>query len=155
MASTQTSKLSKAFIDSSVLMAAAISPTGAGRELLNQGFVGQVDLSISTDVLQETERNLQLKAPRALPDFYRFRNALAGKLVQPTRTQILRAARVVEAKDAPIVAAALRAWADYLATYDRRHLLSQRDKIKARFGIAVVLPDEILAMLRQQQGGTP
>ena len=28
----------KVFVDSSVLMAAAISPTGSARELINQGF---------------------------------------------------------------------------------------------------------------------
>ena len=155
MASTQTGKTSRVFIDSSVLIAAAISSTGAGRELLNQGFAGHVGLYISTDVLQETERNLQLNAPQALSNFHHFRTALAGNLVQPTRSQILRVARDVEPKDAPIVAAALRARADYVATYDRKHLLSQKQKIEARFGVRVVMPDEILAVLRQQQGGKP
>ena len=105
---------------------------------------GLVVLSCSPFALEETERNLSAKAPAALPAFRLFRQVLAAQLVTPTRAQVLRAGRVVDIKDAPIVAGAMRARADYLATYDRRHLLSQAQAIETTFGIVVATPDAIL-----------
>jgi predicted nucleic acid-binding protein len=48
------------------------------------------------------------------------------------------------AKDAPIVASALTARADYLVSYDRKHILSQAAQIQADFGLIVTTPDQIL-----------
>ena len=141
----------RVFVDSSVLIAAAISPRGAGRELLHQGFAGRCQLSISSLVLTETERSLTDKAPAALPNFAIFRASLLTTLVNPSRPAFLRVARVVVAKDAPIVAAAVRARAAYLATYDRKDLLNHRQVIQERFGVIAAAPDEILGVLRRVQ----
>ena len=65
-------------------------------------------------------------------------------IVEPSRTQVLRAAKVVDVKDAPIVAGAVRARATYLATYDRRHLLTKRAEIEAAFGIRTATPDGVM-----------
>jgi len=54
---------------------------------------------------------------------------------------------VVVAKDAPIIAAARAAKAPFVATYDRKDLLSKRREIPDAFGITVAKPDEILANL--------
>ncbi len=147
MALTQTPKRSKKpkiFVDSSVLMAAAISPTGNARELINQGFTQELELYISSDVLEETERNLKLKVPKALGKFYDFRESLLAKSVKPTQIQVLEAAKQIEPKDAPIIAGAIQAKADFLATYDRKHLLQQKEKIKSIFHLLVVTPDEVV-----------
>jgi hypothetical protein len=50
-----------------VLIAAAISSTGAARELIVASLRREVLLSLSSLVLQETARNLARKAPAALP----------------------------------------------------------------------------------------
>jgi predicted nucleic acid-binding protein len=50
-------------------------------------------------------------------------------------------------KDAPIIAAARAAQASFVATYDRKDLLSSRQEILAAFGVTVATPDEILAGL--------
>ena len=131
-------------IDSSVLIAAAISARGAARDLILYGIGGELALVVSELVLVETERNLLLKAPAAFPAFEAFRAALGAELADPGKVLVLRVAKVIEVKDAPIVAAAIRAKADYLATYDRRHLLNIRDQIRDAFGVAVAMPDEIL-----------
>jgi predicted nucleic acid-binding protein len=39
----------------------------------------------------------------------------------------------------------LHAQAVYLATYDQKHLLSQRDAIRTAFGLVVATPEEILS----------
>ena len=59
----------------------------------------------------------------------------------PSNALVLRVAKVIEPQDAPIVAAAVRATPDYLATYDRRHLLVIRDQIQDSFHVAVATPD--------------
>ncbi len=144
MASTRTSQRPRIFIDSSVLMAAAISTTGRARDLVNLGFDGQLGLVVSDDVLEETERNLILKAPRALPAFHHFRAVLAATLISPSPGLVSQVATIVEPKDAPIVAGAIQAQALYIATYDRKHLLNQAEKIGAEYNIIVATPDTIL-----------
>lgn len=144
MVSVQTTKSNRVFIDSSVLFAAAISAQGAGRELLRRGFRGELDLHIGPEVLQETERNLSLKAPQGLDAFGALQDLLVAKVVNPPKSLVLAAAEIVAAKDAPIVAAAAEAGATYLATYDRKHLLRRREEVKARFGVTIALPDEVL-----------
>lgn len=148
MASTQTTGSPKVFIDSSALIAAPISPKGAARGLVLRGLRGEFRLCISLLVLDETERNLRRKAPAVLPAFQVLREALAGEYCDPSSPLVLNVARIVVLKDAPIVAAALHAEADYLATYDWKHLLSQKESIKTNFGIIVATPDEILRDVR-------
>ncbi len=133
----------KVFLDSSVLIAATISAKGSARDLLNHGFRGEYDLIISTDVIAECERNLREKAPGVLPLFTTFLAFLPHR-IEPTAEQVAQAAAHIEAKDAAIVAAAAAARAQFLATYDRRHLLAQREMIAAQFTITVTTPDEIL-----------
>lgn len=138
----------RAFVDSSVLMAGALSASGSARDLLLAGVRGEVHLLASPLVLLETERNLARKAPAGLPAFYEFRALLEGNLVDPSRELVVEVARHIEPKDAPIVAAAHVARAAYLATYDRRHLLRQADLIRQVYSIETVTPDVVVSALR-------
>lgn len=112
-------------------------------------------LSISSLVLEETERNLARKAPEATPYFKLLREILAQQqavVPEPPRNLIQRAETIVDPKDVPIVAAAVHAAAAYPATYDRRHLVGRATEITAAFGISVVTPDDLLAALRYLGG---
>jgi predicted nucleic acid-binding protein len=137
------SRRPKVFLDSSVLIAATISVKGSARDLLNHGFRGNYDLIISSDVIEECERNLRAKAPEVLPLFTAFL-ALLPHRIEPTQEQVAQTAAKIEPKDAAIVAAARTAEAQFLATYDRRHLLAQQAVIAAEFAITATTPDEIL-----------
>jgi len=53
----------RAFVEASVLFAAALSATGASRELLRESIRGNVELVISDMVIEEAKRNLILKRP--------------------------------------------------------------------------------------------
>lgn len=138
-----TGPLVKVFVDSSVLFAAALSAKGSARELILHAIKGEFSLYISPLVLEEVKRNLTRKAPAALPAFDSFRN-LFTHIVDPATPLVRRVAEVVEVKDAPIVAAAMTAAVDYLASYDQKHLLKQKDIILTTFGVVVVTPDEVL-----------
>lgn len=106
----------RAFIDSSVLIAASYSPTGASREIIRQAIRGTLILVVSNLVLEETERNLAIKAPEALPAFQRFLTVVPYERVRPTKQQVLKAAQYTVLKDAAIVAAAKSAQVDYLVS---------------------------------------
>lgn len=151
MGLTQTKNLkrrvSRVFIDSSVLIAAAISGKGNARELLKLGIINFFDLYISPEVLKESERNILLKAPNSIKDFYIFKKSLENKVVRSDKKQILKVAEIIEVKDAPIVAGAMQAKADFLVTYDRKHLLQYKKEIEENFKVRVVTPDEAVKSL--------
>src|SRR5438874_1483312 len=102
-------------------MAAALSESGTSHDLFAAARDGRLVLFASSYVLRETERNLYRKAPRGLRAFWDLRDQL--ELVDPTIEVVAEVAGHIESKDAPIVAAAIAAQADYLVSYDRRHLL--------------------------------
>ena len=147
MASAQTTSLIRVFVDSSVLFAAALSKRGHARELLMRGLQGDVELVFSDLVFEETARNLAEKAPQALPLFALVREALGRSVVHALKALVLKAARVVAVKDAPILAAAAEARASYLATYDEKHLLRAAHLIEETFGLTVARPDIVLREL--------
>jgi predicted nucleic acid-binding protein len=135
------------FLDSSVLYAAAFSPTGPARRLILRGLEGSVTLVISDLVLEETKRNLTKNAPLALPSFSLIADLFAPYITRPSKAEVLQAAKIVHLKDAPIVAAAAKGKADYLATHDVKHLLTHGQAIEAAYGITVIAPAELLSIL--------
>jgi predicted nucleic acid-binding protein len=137
----------RVFLDSSVLYAAAFSATGPARRLLLKGLDGSVTLAISDLVLEETKRNLAQNAPLAFPYFTIIADLFAVSVSRPTKAETLRAAQIVHLKDAPIVAAAAKAKADYLATHDVKHLVAKAQVIAAAYGITVLTPADLLRIL--------
>ena len=143
----------KLFIDTSVLFAASHSPTGSARDLLVVGVLGRVNLVISPFVIGETRRNLSRKSPHALPFFEAFLTRGLVHTVEPPAALIWQVAAIIAPKDAEIVAGATHAGAMFLATYDRKDLLSKRQEIREAFGVTVATPEEILAAV--ESGGPP
>jgi predicted nucleic acid-binding protein len=139
----------RVFIDSSVLIAASYSSTGASREIIRQGIRGKIELVISNLVLEETRANLSIKAPEALPAYQQFLDVIPFETTIPTKRQVLEAAEYTDLKDAPIVAAAKGAQVDYLVSLDRRHLVGVPE-VARRSGLKIVLPAELLEKLRGQ-----
>ena len=135
------------FLDSSVLYAAIFSATGPARRLILKGLEGIITLAVSDLVLEETKRNLKTKAPLALPYFTILADLLSPVLTNPTKSEVFRAAQIVHLKDAPIVAAATKAKAEYLATHDVKHLLAQAQAIEQAYGITVLTPADLLRIL--------
>jgi predicted nucleic acid-binding protein len=137
----------RVFLDSSVLYAAAFSKTGPARRLILKGLEGSIALALSDLVLEETKRNLTKNAPSALPYFAILADLFSPFITNPTKAQVLKAAQIVHLKDAPIVAAAVKAKADYLATHDVKHLLSHAKAIADAYVITVLTPADLLSVL--------
>ncbi len=153
MASRPPSRSTRVFVDSSVLMAAAISATGFARDLIVAGQLKYLTLVLSAVVVEETERNLRRKAPAAIPAFEFFLTQVPFITTEASRALVQRVAKVVELRDAAIVAGAMSGRAQYLATYDRRHLLSQTGIIRDAFGVEVVTPDMLVGRMNTEAQG--
>jgi len=138
----------KVFVDTSALFSGIRSPSGYARDLLYAGSDGGADLIASPVVVDEARRNLLRKGtPVDISYLERLIRRGVLHLSGPEPEMVLAVARVVEFKDAPIVAGAIAAEAPMLATYDRRHLLSQADVIREAFGVEVLTPEDVLRRL--------
>lgn len=145
-AGPQTGRI-RIFLDASVLFAASHSPRGFAHDLIVAGALGLVDLILSAYVIAETRRNLSRKSPSALPVFEAFLDGSFMIFSQPPAVLAHRVADHIASKDAPVVAGAFHAGAQFLATYDRKDLLAKRQEILAVYGVTVATPDEVIASL--------
>ena len=137
----------RVFVDANVLFSAAYSRRGASRDIVLAGIEGKVKLVVSECVLTEAERNLARKAPRALPAFSQLVELLSVEVAdKPSLEQVQQVAEYTALKDAPVVAAAQVAQVDYLATWDRRHLIEDT-QVAERSGLEIVTPDVLVERL--------
>lgn len=137
------------FLDSSALMAGIISPTGAGRVLLQLGHAGLIQLVVSEQVLAETERNLARKAPAALPAFRQaVKEAGTRRVKDPPADLVRRSSGLMSHKtDIPILLAAMQAHVDFLVTLNRRHFIDD-PKVAEAAGLRIGTPGDALAWVR-------
>lgn len=135
------------FVDSSVLMAAALSRTGSAHDLVQLGVERQVTLLISSLVVSEVERNLGRKAQAKLPNLQRILEICSFDVVDPPAELVSAEKMKIEPKDAAIVAAAVAGSARFLVTYDEKHLLAQAAQIEGRHGIVVCSPAMAISFL--------
>ncbi len=137
------------FLDASVIFSACYSSTGHSRDLLLMALNGEIQLVISNYVLKETRRNLESKSADDLLFLDFILDNLQIELVKPTTPQVLAAAKHVDMKDAPIIAAVKRAKVDLLVTLDQKHIL-RRPGLAKYSGASIVTPREAVAYLKQQ-----
>jgi predicted nucleic acid-binding protein len=110
------------FADSSVLIAGCGSRTGASRAVLTMAEIGLFKLVVSDQVLEECDRNIRKKIPAALPNFTELLATINPEIQpDPSLEESSRWAAIIEAKDTPILAAAV------LANVDRLLSLNTKD----------------------------
>ena len=99
MASTSPTNRRKGFVDSSALIAAAVSSVGSARGLISLAARDQspIVLFVSRVVWQETERNRRIKAPRGLPYFLALEDTGAVRFVDPPEPLVRDVGRIVVA----------------------------------------------------------
>lgn len=136
----------RVFADSSVVIAGSFSPTGASRAVLLMAEIGLFQLVASRQVLDECERNLRIKMPTALTTFAQLL-ASANLMVvdDPTPQQTARWLPYIEAKDAPILAAAVLANVDRLLTLNTKDFTPE---VAAVSGLVVQLPSAFVREIR-------
>jgi predicted nucleic acid-binding protein len=139
--------ISRVFVDSSVLIAAAMSRSGASRALFEAGSQGAVEIAISRLVIRESSQNVMRKRPASFASLQSIILGLEPAIIDPDLDLVRLANQFVVEKDAAIVAAAATFGANYLATLDKRDLLSRAAAIERAFSVAVLDPASILARL--------
>lgn len=137
------------FFDSSALFAGVVSSTGAARALLVLAEAERLIVTVSEQVVAETERAVTRKAPGALA-FYREALRSTGLRIvrDPLPTQVNAHSDVIAHQaDVPIVVAAMKAKVDYLVTLNRRHFIPA---VAERSGLRIGTPGGALDWVREQ-----
>jgi predicted nucleic acid-binding protein len=134
------------FADSSVLIAGAGSRSGASRAVLTMAEIGLFKLVISQQVLEECDRNLSKKLPAALPIFAQLLAAIDPEIrPNPPLAESARWTAIIEAKDAPILAAAVLANVERLLTLNTKDFTSE---VAAQSGLVIQTPAEFVKEIR-------
>ena len=136
----------KLFLDSSVLLAATGSATGASRYLIENAAGRGWSLLTSPYCVVETGRNLP-KLPAATRAFWQTLVRPRVKLA-PDRVSLDRPLVFPKAKDRPIVITALAATCDWLLTLDETDF---HGKLGSRvYSLGIATPSEFLVAQRLQ-----
>jgi predicted nucleic acid-binding protein len=138
------------FLDSSALIAGAISETGAAHVLLQLGESEDILLTISEMVVVESERSMAKKSPRNLNDLRSLIKAANLRIVRnPSNKEVETNLYLIgDPNDVPILLAAIKAKVDYLATHNRKHFLDD-PKVAERSGLKIGTPGDVLAWIRE------
>ncbi len=138
----------KVFLDTSALIAGIASAKGAARAVLQLAETGLIEVIVSRQVIVEADRNIEDKLPEMLSEYREFIKFLAPVLVDdPLRGEIKRFLTVINPDDAPILAAAVNANADFLITWDRKHYIGKNIHIHS--DMKIVTPGEFLKYFRE------
>lgn len=113
--------------DASVIFSALTSESGASRQLLFSAYRAEIQTITCSYIIDEIVRNLNRKAPQAAPFFDQILTVIGWELVELSDNLVLDVSRIVEGKDAPIIAAAMVAGHAAVVTFGRRHLLKEAD----------------------------
>ena len=109
------------------MIAGLISSKGAARQIMTAGEVKLIELLISSDVLEEADRNISERFPQLVGDYRAFLRQIAPTLVEdPTLQEVKAAIPWVGKDDAPILAAALKDNADFLVTWNTLDFMSPK-----------------------------
>jgi putative PIN family toxin of toxin-antitoxin system len=113
-------------LDANIFIAASASTGGGSSLLLELCVQGKATAVATRLILRESERNIRSKLnDEALARFYTLLARLNPTLIPlPAQSDIDEAAKMVNKKDALVLAAARSSRAEYLITLDRKHLLT-------------------------------
>jgi predicted nucleic acid-binding protein len=111
------------FIDADVLFAGAASPNEHSASLvtLRMAEITLIEAVVSGQVITEVERNLEEKMSAAMPAFQMLVSRCLHVVPDPTVAEIKALSKSANAKEVPILAAAVREGCVYLTTYNIRH----------------------------------
>ena len=134
----------KILIDTSTIIAAVRSPTGASAEIVRRVLLGQVAMVCSVPLFLEYEAVLlrpeHLKVAGAVTrDIANLLDALAGKLI-PVEIQFLWRPQLRDANDDMVLEAAVNGQVASIITFNVRDFLPQANS----FGVAVKTPGDFL-----------
>lgn len=136
----------RVFVDANVLVAGANSQSGASQALITLAELGLFQLVVCKQVVDEAERNLRKKLPRALPNFFRQMASAQPEIIpDPTPQEVKPWEIVIEAKDAPILCAAINSGAKRLVTLNTKDFTPAVAQLS---GLNILTPAEFIQEIR-------
>ena len=138
----------KIVLDTDVIVAGLRSPTGASAELLRRARSGSLTLLASVSLFIEYEAKCTMAthyeaAGLTVDEAHQFLNGLAA-LIQPVKTHYLWRPQLRDPTDEMVLEAAVNGGVDALVSFNQRHF----GTVPARFGIALLLPSEIIRRIK-------
>ena len=111
------------FVDSDVLFTGSASPNehSASLVIFRMAEITLIEAVASEQVITEVERNLGEQMPAALPAFRMLMSRCLHVVSDSTVAEIKALSKAADAKDLPILAAAVREGCVFLTTYNIRH----------------------------------
>jgi predicted nucleic acid-binding protein len=108
--------------------------------------IGLFTLVVSRQVLDEAERNIRKKLPRALPNFAEQMAHLNLEiLANPSLEESAKWESIIEAKDAPIIAAAVKAKVDRILSLNTKDFTQE---VAEKSGIPIQTPAQFVEDIR-------
>jgi len=136
----------RVFLDSSALIAACGSASGASHAVIVMAEIGLFKVVISEQVVDECERNLMKKLPKALPVFRQIISTIAPEILpNPSTTEIEQWVAIIEPKDAPILPAAVVGQVNRLLTLNTKDFTPE---VSAQSGLLIQTPSEFIQQIR-------
>lgn len=141
----------RVFIDADVLFAGAASSSehGASLVILRMAEITLIDAVASLQVVSEAERNLADKIPNALPAYRLLVSRCLRVVPDPEPQDLPGWAGLADAKDLPILVAAIREHCSWLVTHNVRHFRPGHSSI------TVLRPGEFLWAVRERLATLP
>jgi putative PIN family toxin of toxin-antitoxin system len=138
-------KKTRLFFDSSVLIAGIISPKGGSGLIIKACLVGGFTPLVSQAVFIEVERNLTENfSKKALGYFDYLVIDIQWTLIPiPPEKLIYRYSKIINKKDAHVLAAAITGKSDFLLTLDRKHFMTPSLKM-ANFDCIILTPGDFI-----------
>jgi predicted nucleic acid-binding protein len=143
-----TRKSLRIFLDTSVLIAAVLSPTGGARKLFLLAEEGILKPIVGPTVLRECDDVIRRKAPQLLPMLAQILAIAQTETSLAASRADMKAARlyVTYAPDAHVLAEAIAADPDWFITHDKQHFLKTRQDIRLSFEIGT--PGDLIQKLK-------
>lgn len=143
----------RVLLDSSVILSALFSSTGASTFILKLAEQREIKLLISDYIIEEIESVLLRKSPENIGNFIALLSKnLFRKVKRPTPKEVAAIQTIItDPKDVPILATAIGEKVDYLVTLDRKHFLKTGLMVR---GLEIVLPETLIKNLRRQHHPT-
>lgn len=135
----------RVFLDSSVIIAGLASKKGGSYEVLALAELKIVLPCICEDVVSEVFRNVQKKLPGSVPYVYALFKKLPFIIIDPAEEDIAQAKKLINQKDASILAAAITGNVNWLLSLDKHFLKADLMDLRGKKDIfQICSPGEFL-----------
>jgi len=131
-------------MDSGVIIAGLASKKGGSCEVLALAELRVIIPCICEDVVSEVFRNVQKKLPGSVAHFYTLFKNLPFKIIDPSEEDMIFAKKLINEKDAPVLAAAISGKVDWLLSLDKHFL---RDDFEGKVNFQICSPGELFKKL--------